>query len=416
MDPSAVRVPELKDHFLPDRLPQKPSVPPAASIPVEPLDFAAPNPAYIGHRYVMASLDFLDDSHLLFTFRVPGLIRRVPGQPVDINEHQMRAVVLALPSGNVTAQTLWTIHDRDPYIWALNDGHFLLRDRNLLSIGDASLQLRPFLRFPGPLLTVSLDPTQNYLITNSREPVAKPAQSGDSSATASTATSGDDSGDDDQGSNDQPDLVLRIFYRSSGQVVDVSRINTPIRLPLNTQGYLQSVRGIGTTWSVRMNYFKGGNAELTRIKSSCWPTLHFISNDEFLTTACTQVGGYWLTGISTTGKLLWQDSTSGYTIWPILRNSASGLRFLRETLAVRREIGTYWGLDRDDVVAQRIRVFDAATGNVALEATADPVLDAGGNAAISPNGRVVAILSDGAIQIFDLPPPPPLPKAATNPE
>lgn len=415
-DPSTVRVPEIKDHFLIDRLPEKPTVQPSTAIPVYPLDFAPPNPAYLGHRYVMASLDFLGENHLLFTFRVPGLIRRVPGQPVDENEHQMRAVLLDLPSGTVQAQTLWTIHDRSPYIWPLNDGHFLFRDRNLLSIGDANLQLKPFLRFPGPLLTVSLDPLQQFLVTNSREPTAHPAASDDTSGNASDQSSSADSGSDDEGSGAIPDLVLRIFHRSTGQVMDVSRIRTLVRLPVNSQGYLESLRGNGQTWVLQMNYFKGGTAEIARIKSYCWPTLHFISDDEFLATACTSVGGFWLTAISTTGKLLWQDSTSGYTVWPILRTTASGLRFLRETLAVRRQLSTIWGLDRDDIVAQRVRVFDAATGNVALEATADPVLDAGGNAAISPSGRRVAILSGGVIQIFNLPKPPPLPKAATNPE
>ena len=39
-------------------------------------------------------------------------------------------------------------------------------------------------------------------------------------------------------------------------------------------------------------------------------------------------------------------------------------------------------------------------------------LDAGGNAASSPSGRRVALISGGKIQVFDLPPPPPLPSAA----
>jgi hypothetical protein len=59
-----------------------------------------------------------------------------------------------------------------------------------------------------------------------------------------------------------------------------------------------------------------------------------------------------------------------------------------------------------------VRVFDAANGKVALEAPASPALDAGGNVAISPSGRRVAVLNDGAIQVFELPAPPPLAGAA----
>jgi len=53
-----------------------------------------------------------------------------------------------------------------------------------------------------------------------------------------------------------------------------------------------------------------------------------------------------------------------------------------------------------------VRIFDAANGKVALETAASPALDAGGNVAISPSGRRVAVLNAGAIEVFDLPPPP----------
>jgi flagellar basal body rod protein FlgF len=57
--------------------------------------------------------------------------------------------------------------------------------------------------------------------------------------------------------------------------------------------------------------------------------------------------------------------------------------------------------------------MDAANGRVALTTSASPVMDAGGNVAISPTGRRVAVLADGVIQIFELPAPPPLPSAAS---
>src|SRR5579863_6931360 len=44
------------------------TVPPAFTIPIEPLGFTAPAPFYLGTRSTLASLDFLDEDHLLFTF------------------------------------------------------------------------------------------------------------------------------------------------------------------------------------------------------------------------------------------------------------------------------------------------------------------------------------------------------------
>jgi hypothetical protein len=407
MAPSAVRPPQLKDHFLADRLPLKPTVPPFASIPLDPLDFATPNPVYLGHRFTMASLDFLDENHLLFTFRVPGLIRRTPGNEGEQDEHTIRAVVLTIPSGAIDAQTIWVLHGRDRYIWPMNDSHFLIRDGREISVGDMRLQVRPFLSFPGAVLDLTMDPGEEYLVTNSREPVPKEAKTGASDDGAS-----DDSSDDDQSA--APNLVLRIFRRASGDVLNVMRVRTVQRIPINSQGILEALQGYSNQWNIDLNGLRGGTQHLGRVVSECMPKLEFISDSELLATTCKPEGGFGLIAISTTGQMLWQDSTSGYSVWPILRTTGAGLRFLRETLAVTREIGAYWALDRTDVKAQRVRVINAADGSVAFAAIVDPVLDAGGNAAISPSGRRVALLSNGQIQVFNLPPPPPLPIAATR--
>jgi hypothetical protein len=88
------------------------------------------------------------------------------------------------------------------------------------------------------------------------------------------------------------------------------------------------------------------------------------------------------------------------------------LRLARETLAVTHPVNALSPLDAEDIKGQLVRVFDAATGKISLEAPAVPALDAGGNVAISPSGRRVAVLNGGSIQVFELPPPAPLPDAA----
>jgi len=71
-------------------------------------------------------------------------------------------------------------------------------------------------------------------------------------------------------------------------------------------------------------------------------------------------------------------------------------------------------MDSDDVKGQVVRVLDAANGKLAFEAPASPALDGGGNMAISPSGRRVAVLNSGAVQVFELPAPAPLPGAAAS--
>src|SRR6185437_5680504 len=88
------KIREISSHF-----PDKPTIQPSWSIPVEQLGFAAPGPNFLGMRNSLVSLDFFGEDRILFTFRVPGLMRREPGSTGE-DQRRIRAVVLALPSGN----------------------------------------------------------------------------------------------------------------------------------------------------------------------------------------------------------------------------------------------------------------------------------------------------------------------------
>jgi hypothetical protein len=380
-----------------DRLPDKPSQAPAFTVPAQTLGFSAPGPNYLGEHTSLVSLDFLDENRLLFTFRVPGLIRRQAGEREagEYEMRQIRAVVLNLPSGTVEAEALWTVHDRDRYLWALKDGHFLLRDQNHLELGDAALELKPYLRFPEPLLYLEMDPSQQFLVTDSHEPEAKTEKPGEAASPVS-----------------QPGFLVRILRRDTGQVMLVSRSNTAVHLPINADGYLERLRARGDKWLLNLKYFSGGNSILGQLTSTCSPLFDFVSQREVLATTCGDAGEGKLVAMTTDGRRLWEYQIAGMTTMPQLVMAPDGLRLARETLAVTQAIDAQTPLDREDVKGQRVNVLNAADGKVALVAPASPALDAGGNVAISPSGRRVAVLNGGQIQVFELPPAPPLPEPA----
>src|SRR5271157_1215812 len=393
--PAPILVPQ--ERVLPDQLTEKPSQPPDFQIPVAPLGYSPPGAISLGQRNSVVSLDFLDEERLLFTFRVPGLVHRGSG---EYEERQIRAVVLKLPAGTVEAEALWTVHDRQRYLWALSGGRFLLRDRNNLEMGDATLELKPFLRFPGPLLWLEMDPTQQFLVTNSREPAAagKPGGAG-SQATVNGFG---------QKTEGESDLEVRIMRRDSGQVMLVSRARSTVHLPINSDGYLESLRAMGNEWLLNLNYFSGGSAILGQVESSCPPLFDFLSQREVLVTTCTSPGAGKLVAMTTEGRRLWDAETSNATVWPIVVRSSDGSRLAREALAINHPVRAGSSLDQDDIKGQLVEVLDAADGKVVLETSASPILDAGGNVAISPSGRRVAVLNGGAIQVFELPAPTPL--------
>jgi hypothetical protein len=220
---------------------------------------------------------------------------------------------------------------------------------------------------------------------------------------------------DQQGAACDPDLVVRILRRECGLVLLVSRTRSTVHLPINSDGYLESLRGKGVGWLLNLSYFSGGSAILGQVDSTCLPRFDFLSQREVLVTTCTATGAGKLVAISTDGRHFWEALTSEATIWPLLLRAADGSRLAREAMVVSRAVSARAPLDSEEIKGQLVQVLDAADGKVELEASASPVLDAGGNVAISPSGRRVALLNGSAIQIFDLPAPPPLPEGAAPP-
>ena len=401
--PSApVQARHLSDHF-----PQKPSLAPAFSIPLDPLGFAAPGAIYLSASNALVSLDFLDENHLLFTFRVPGLIRRDPVSGATSFERRIRAVVLALPQGTIETQALWTVHDRKRYLWPLANGHFLLRDRNQLLEGDSTLRLKPFLDFPGSLLWIELDPQQQFLATNSDEPVATSAPQGSPQG----STSADSAEEDGTGSQRIPDLVLRILQRDTGKPILVSRINAPVHPPINAEGYLENLRGEGMGWMLNLNYFSGGSRILGGVESACYPDDNFVAAGEMLIEGCNPEGATKLVAMTTEGRTLWIAQAPPTEVWPQLTVAANGSRLAWSTLNASHPISPFSPLSTDDIQEQSVTIFDAATGSIPLAAPLNPIFDAGGNVAISPSGDRVALLNAGAIQVFQLSSAPAVPSA-----
>jgi len=471
------------------------SLPPSLSIAAQPLGFSSPGPIYLGQRSSMASLDFLDENHLLFTFRVPGLLHRDPASDKghDSDEHHIRAVVLSLPGGAVEAEALWTLHDRSRYLWALKDGHFLLRDGLDIKQGDASLALKPVFHFPGPLDSLDLDPLEQFLVTNSHEPPPvetssapaarstahgahsplklkagpqaapqnaaqqgeKGAQRGESAAQqggaqnrplASSQTNPDltrqsdsqsrpsfgwvnhelhdESSDSDASLSAHAaptpapppptrEVVVRILHRNTGEVMLVSRVHAPVYLPINSTGYVEALQGLGDDWMLNHYAFDTTVSTIRSIDSPCPPFAQFISDHLILVIACTPNGGSRMTALSLDGTKLWGKSLAEPPIRIRTSKSANGLRLARETIVVDPSISPSAPLEWEDVQAQRVSVLDALTGNELLTTIASPVLDAGGNLALSPSGERVAVLRAGQIQIWNLDPA--LPSARPTP-
>jgi len=289
---------------------------------------------------------------------------------------QMKAVVLSLPDGKVESQTLWTVPDRARFVWALKDGHFLLRDQQGLKIGDATLQTRSLVSLSGEFRSLQIDPTAGFVVVQTLEPTGPAA-----------------------GAPNQ--VVTRVVQLESGQVQQTTHSTGFDELPINSEGSLEVVHDNKyDQWSLKLTAL-GGSKVLMHVESTCLPGPAFISDQEILLAGCDTARVPKLTAVSTSGRTLWESEAPLLYVPPRLIPSLDGSRFVRETVVLKKRPSaeTLWV---KVVKGQVVRVFDALTGKMVLETQVIPVLDGGGNVAISPSGRRVAVLNQGSIQVFDL--------------
>lgn len=395
-----------------DRYPEGPSAAPASTIPFQTLGFSAPGDHYLLRQQSVVSLDFVDEDRLLFTFHVSSglMARRGEG---DTGQQRIRAMVIVAKTGKVESQIEWMVPDRSRYLWMLNDGRFLVRvkdglDEGMALAGDEpsrQIRMKSYLRLPGKLMWIQMDPKQEYMITNSLEP---PIEEEERRAAASAAQESTAARDPKQHGNEQGVLVARTMRRDTGEVLRTTRTQWTSQTndwPMNSQGYLERVHEKGAKWALKLSTYMGTDGRVVgRMDSTCLPKYSFVSDTELLMSRCDPEKGLVLEAFSSSGESMWERKEAANAMWPLLVTSRNGSRVARERLLLKRSMDKYKRMiGAEDLLGQTVKVFDAASGKVLLDAPLTPVFDGGGNVALSPSGRRLAILNAGAIQVYELP-------------
>jgi hypothetical protein len=371
---------------------------PVVRIEVGPLGFVPPSRAYLRYRYASATLDFIDSSHLLFTFRDAGLMHRVPDDPPDDQDQVIHAEVLDIATGKPVEQTQWRMHDRARYLWPLRDGRFMVRERNSLFLTDRHLELRPYVQFDNPLRAVELAPDRDLMVLE----IQKPASPDPAPPTSATP----DSIFDPEAVAHHKKVSVLVLHPGENTVLAESETRGSVDLPLVENGFLNLLEGKDPNqWVIEKELFHGSPQILGEVRSSCMPTLIMASSAVALSVGCPPKGGndHMVNAYSLNGQVLWQDRWKQRYIWPTFEYAEDGSRFALGSLEVNRDIGFMDYFGEEDVSAQMVGVFDTKCGKLELVKDASPVLSAGRNYALSSDGRRFAILRNGAIEVYDLP-------------
>ena len=368
---------------------------PSSRIEVAPLGYTSPSKFYLVARFATASLDFIDNTHLLFTFREGGLLPRVPGDPRDDEDQVIRAMVLDIPTGKVVQQTRWRMHDRQRYLWAIGDGQFLVRQRNSLYLTGNSLELRPYLQLDTPLQAVEISPDRKLMMVEIDDYDIPNNSLGDQPPGSPPAIE-----------TKRPSTKILMVRLADHMVIAESKSRHSIELPLLANSFLEVFEGDRPdSWIIRNKPFTGEPSVITQLKSACDPAVITLSGNVALASACP--GGssdHIVTAYSLKGTVLWQDRWHDRYIWPTFEFAENGSRFAFGSLEINHSLGSMDPFGEDDVNAQMVGVFDTDTGKLNLVKTASPVLSSGHNYALSADGSAFAILREGAIEIYNLPP------------
>lgn len=380
---------------------------PRVSIPTEPLGYRAPGPIYTLVRLPFATLNFLDAGHLLFTFHQPHLMKR--DEHESGSDQYVQAVVLELPSGRETARTEWRLHDRNTYLWQLDDGRVLVRQGEDLFLMDATLKLTPLLHAPSHLQQVEVSPDGTMLVVEMDAERHTPEEHERLRQRAL-----------ERGANPpDEDVQIRMFDLAQKQLKLAAKSERPGPLPANAEGFVTQMQTRQDHWEMRFHPFekseKNGGEVVDQLMSTCPPQTDFVNASTLLVLSecSTHAPDRQADAITVDGKKIWTGRWRADFAWPTLAPSIGGSDFAIAWIAVSRPVAAFDSFSDTEVRGQFVDVLDARTGNLRLAVMLQPIASAGQNYALSPDGNRLAVLNRGMIEVYDVPQMTPPPSAAT---
>jgi hypothetical protein len=389
---------------------------PPLRIPLDSLGFEPQSPQFLAAGSSMLTVNYVDSSHLLFTFGVHRLMERIPNDPPDDEDRTVEAVLVELPSGRVLARTDWRLHDNGQYLWNLGRGRFLLRIHDTLTTFAPLVNLasgqpfrqRDFLTTNRRIGVVLLSPEADLMIVESAE--RTPPAPADP-----VSLFGPDPKPAPQpvGRPGDPDPVALSFYRVSlpetGDVVEatlagVARAARFGDLAAMGAGHIAVVDEGRQEWGFDFHPFNGKLKELAPFASTCEPTPRFVSSSEFIAFGChtgdtPQVIG----GFNLRGEEMWEQNLFGNYVGTFMTFAPESGRF-----ALGRVMGDAAFDDLQSTGAgltgQSVAVYQMESGKQILHVDCSPIVRAGQNFALSPDGMNLAVIRENAVEVFPLPP------------
>jgi len=247
----------------------------------------------------------------------------------------------------------------------------------------------PFLHIERRIQAILLSPDADLLTIETGEP-PKTGDADESSATANPAP------------------VVISFFRlaSSGPGPDQLTISTAgtvrsrvtLALPLTAEGYLEVLEGGPNVWLFNFDAHGGKVSELAEFDTTCYPHTAFVSRSEFVAFGCRgAVDKQDIAGFNLNGDPIWQQNFTDTHIAPKFDFAPSAGRFALERTIVNGAASPGEIVLPGDTTGQEVRVYQMYNGKLLFRTDCTPIVQAGQNFALSPDGMRLAVLREIAV-------------------
>jgi hypothetical protein len=175
-------------------------------------------------------------------------------------------------------------------------------------------------------------------------------------------------------------------------------------LAVDSDGYLWAEDEGSGVWGVTFDGFEGKTIDLGKIQSSCRPRLQMTSRSEFVAMTCQgaderiKLTSYGLDGVET-----WEESV-GNTGAPSFAFAPVAARFAIS--GSDSSVVTAAGVagQPPEGPRQEVRVYQNASGDLLLRVECTPAFKTAENFDLSGDGMLAAVVRNGAIAVYKLPP------------
>ena len=363
---------------------------PEVKIPVAPLGYLPPGDLPAFYYFAMVELHFIDADHLMFAFNTPGLLKRDDNCPDSDVQRMVHAVVFQLPSGQVLKQADWELYDFMDFLWGLGDGKLLLRRCNQLESVGADLDPQLLIRATGKVEDVSFSPDHSMVVV--QEKVTPNSQDKDSGDLPSVL---------DQETGAQRTNVSFIQLHPL-HMIGRAEIALPSAIPVMANGLFEVLTAPHDQWIVNLQVFHGAQRQIAMIHSLCPPAVQAISNTVFMATTCSKGDQKTSQGYDLQGSVLWKIALAPDQYDPRFIPIPNSTHFAIESLRLKNPHAALDPLTKEDVAGEDIDIYDTLSGVRIATFETTPAYTGGSNVDFSPDGTRMAVLHDGAIEIYAL--------------